>query len=117
MLRHQVKEILPFATAFADGKEVQYKNFRDQWEDAENMHFSDDPSRYRIKPELHDFLWAVQQVSDETGYTCRDANPNEVLTKSRDGALRMNQVGMERPRPIYIDEALATDWRFHNNGE
>ena len=116
MNSEHAKKILPVVKAMAEGNMIQFLA-DGQWHDMLELSFEHEHHRYRIKPELHDFLWAVQQVRDETGYTCRDSNPRVVLTKSPDGALRMNQVGMERPRPIYIDEALATDWRFHNNGE
>lgn len=112
----RIKKVLPFAIAFADGKTIQYKNNLGEWKDSLSLDFSDNPDQYRIKPELHDFLWAVQQVRDETGYTCRDSNPEFVLTK-RNGSLSMHAYKNYHLRDISIEDALATDWRFHDNGE
>jgi hypothetical protein len=68
-------------------------------------------------PELHDFTWAVRQVREETGYTCRDCNPHRVLSKTQSGCLVTAAAGGGDDRQITIQDALAHDWRFHNNGE
>lgn len=57
MTREEAKELLPIIQAFAEGKTIQY--CRDkygilQWIDVpsdETVNFSDDTSKYRIKPE------------------------------------------------------------------
>lgn len=59
MNRQQAKELLPIIQAFAEGKTIQYyyKSDNPHWIDMEpnevnqNVDFSDDTSRYRIKPE------------------------------------------------------------------
>ena len=59
MNRQQAKELLPIIQAFAEGKTIQYycKSENPHWIDMEpnevnqNVDFSDDTSRYRIKPE------------------------------------------------------------------
>ena len=53
MTREQAKELLPIIKAFAEGKEIQYKNFLDEWtdiEENEGLSFICPPSDYRIKP-------------------------------------------------------------------
>ena len=52
MTREQAKELLPIIKAFAEGKEIQYKNFLDEWtdiEENEGLSFICPPSDYRIK--------------------------------------------------------------------
>ena len=54
MTREQAKELLPIIKAFAEGKEIQYKNFLDEWtdiEENEGLSFICPPSDYRIKPQ------------------------------------------------------------------
>ena len=59
MTRKQAKELLPVIQAFAEGKTIQYycKSENPHWIDMEpnevnqNVDFSNDTSRYRIKPE------------------------------------------------------------------
>lgn len=50
MTREQIKAVLPFAQAFAEGKKVQLKACHG-WEDTVSFRFDADPSAYRIKPE------------------------------------------------------------------
>ena len=48
----QVKAILPFMQAYADGKTLEYKyEFNDKWGVVTDAKFDGAPSRYRIKPE------------------------------------------------------------------
>ena len=54
MTREEAKELLPIIKAFAEGKEIQYKNFLDEWtdiEENEGLSFICPPSDYRIKPQ------------------------------------------------------------------
>lgn len=56
MNRQQAKELLPIIQAFAEGKTIQYfcESENQHWIDIEpneNIDFSNDTSRYRIKPE------------------------------------------------------------------
>ena len=59
MTRKQAKELLPIIQAFAEGKTIQYyyKSNNPRWIDIEpnevnqNVDFSNNTSRYRIKPE------------------------------------------------------------------
>ena len=59
MTRKQAKELLPIIQAFAEGKTIQYyyKSENPHWIDIEpnevnqNVDFSNNTSRYRIKPE------------------------------------------------------------------
>ena len=115
MNSEHAKKMLPMVKAMAEGKMVQFLA-DGQWHDMLELSFEHDAHRYRIKPELHDFLWAVQQVRDETGYTCRDSDPEFVLTK-RSGSLCVHAYKKHQIREVSIEDALATDWRFHNNGE
>lgn len=116
MNSEHAKKILPMVKAMADGKMIQFLA-DGKWHDMLELSFEHNANRYRIKPELHDFLWAVQQVRDETGYVCQDSNPNEVLIKGLDDSVLVKSVGQGWTRSTYIQDILATDWRFHNNGE
>ena len=54
MTREQAKEILPIIQAFAEGKEIQYRNSFNEWIDIkknEGLSFIKTPLDYRIKPE------------------------------------------------------------------
>jgi len=102
--------------AYASGRTVQCNTHGD-WVDGKELTFGLSPDHYRIKPELHDFTWAVQQVRDETGYVCRDSEPTLVLAKAINGAIHYSLVGTNTQKSVTIQDALATDWRFHNNGE
>lgn len=53
MNRQQAKELLPIIQAFAEGKTIQYYYRGENWVDVkpnESVDFSDDVSKYRIKP-------------------------------------------------------------------
>ena len=49
--KENAKEILPIIKALSEGKKIEYKDYKDDWVVAEKLIFSDDPSKYRIKPE------------------------------------------------------------------
>jgi hypothetical protein len=51
MNREQTKAMLPFLQAFAEGKDVQYQNFVGNWVTLASIGESEQPDRYRIKPE------------------------------------------------------------------
>lgn len=54
MNRKQAKELLPIISAFAEGKTIQYYYIDAGWADIDPdgaADFSDNPSKYRIKPE------------------------------------------------------------------
>lgn len=54
MKRQQAKELLPIISAFAEGKRIQYYYTDAGWADIDPdgaADFSDNPSKYRIKPE------------------------------------------------------------------
>ena len=54
MKREQAKELLPIIQAFAEGKEIQYRNSFNEWIDIkknEGLSFIKTPLDYRIKPE------------------------------------------------------------------
>lgn len=49
--KENAKEILPIIKALSEGKKIEYKDYKDDWVVAEKLIFSDEPSKYRIKPE------------------------------------------------------------------
>ena len=54
MTREEAKELLPIIKAFAEGKEIQYRNSFNEWIDIkknEGLSFIKTPLDYRIKPE------------------------------------------------------------------
>ena len=54
MTRKEAKELLPIIQAFAEGKEIQYRNSFNEWIDIkknEGLSFIKTPFDYRIKPE------------------------------------------------------------------
>ena len=54
MTREEAKEMLPIIKAFAEGKEIQYRNSFNEWIDIkknEGLSFIKTPLDYRIKPE------------------------------------------------------------------
>ena len=54
MTRKEAKELLPIIQAFAEGKEIQYRNSFNEWIDIkknEGLSFIKTPLDYRIKPE------------------------------------------------------------------
>ena len=54
MTREEAKELLPIIKAFAEGKEIQYRNSFNEWIDMkknEGLSFIKTPLDYRIKPE------------------------------------------------------------------
>ena len=54
MTREEAKEMLPIIQAFAEGKEIQYRNSLNEWLDItknDGLSFVSLPSDYRIKPE------------------------------------------------------------------
>lgn len=50
MNRQQAKELLPIIQAFAEGKVVEMKTSKGNWEVQEEMSFVLAPQKYRIKP-------------------------------------------------------------------
>jgi hypothetical protein len=56
MNREEAKALLPVIQAYADGKEVEWRNPKDKlWEPAEGLHIG---GQYRIKPEKRE-RWLV----------------------------------------------------------
>ena len=54
MTREEAKELLPVIKAFAEGKEIQYRNSFNEWIDIkknEGLSFIKTPLDYRIKPQ------------------------------------------------------------------
>jgi len=53
MTREHAKKMLPFITAYAEGKPVQYRfpESNDIWLNGENLGFENPRCEYRIKPE------------------------------------------------------------------
>lgn len=51
MTPEQAKKALPLITAFADGKIIEFLNSSGRWVRLRNADFSEDLTRYRIKPE------------------------------------------------------------------
>ena len=64
MLRDRAKELLPIITAFAEGKQVEYRTTSDR-----EWHPATDPSwssqlEYRIKPEPREWIVGVPNKAD-----------------------------------------------------
>lgn len=51
MTRDRIKELLPVITAFAEGKTIEVKNSKNEWNEMDDPYFDGDPKAYRIKPE------------------------------------------------------------------
>ena len=53
MTREEAKQLLPVIKAFAEGEEIQYRNYFDEWIDIKTgrLSFIKHPSYYRIKPQ------------------------------------------------------------------
>ena len=51
MTRDRIKELLPVITAFAEGKTIEIKNRKNEWNETDDPYFVGDPKAYRIKPE------------------------------------------------------------------
>ena len=49
--RENAKELLPIIKAYSEGKQIEYKNYKNEWGVVEKPEFSDNPSNYRIKSE------------------------------------------------------------------
>ena len=49
--KENAKDFLPFIKALSEGKKIEYKDYKDEWTVIEKLIFTDDPSKYRIKPE------------------------------------------------------------------
>lgn len=46
------KKLLPFIKAYSERKKIEYKDYKDEWGVVEKLIFTDEPSHYRIKPEI-----------------------------------------------------------------
>ena len=51
MTKEKAKELLPIITAFAEGKTIEVKNSKNEWNEIDDPHFDVNPKAYRIKPE------------------------------------------------------------------
>ena len=51
LTRENAKELLPIIKAYSEGKQIEYKNYRNEWSVIEKPEFYDNPSNYRIQPE------------------------------------------------------------------
>ena len=49
--KENAKDFLPFIKALSEGKKIEYKDYKDEWTVIEKLIFTDDPSKYRIKPD------------------------------------------------------------------
>ena len=84
MLRKEAKELLPIIQAFAEGKEIQYRNSFNEWIDIkknEGLSFIKTPLDYRIKPE-----------SQYRPFKTREECWNEMLKHQPLGWLRSKRV-------------------------
>ena len=52
MTRDDAEKLLPIIKAYSEGKEIEYKDYKDEWGVIEKFTFSDEPSHYRIKSEI-----------------------------------------------------------------
>ena len=48
-------QFLPLVQALADGKTIQQQSLDDGWHDQHDVHFGNDLSAYRVKPEPREF--------------------------------------------------------------
>lgn len=51
MTREEAKQLLPVIQAYAEGKTIEFLNYRNMWEEIEDVLFCKEPKYYRIKPE------------------------------------------------------------------
>lgn len=51
MTRDRIKELLPVIMAFAEGKTIEIKNSKNEWNEMDDPYFDGDPKAYRIKSE------------------------------------------------------------------
>ena len=51
MTKEQAKELLPVITAFAEGKTIEVKNSKNEWNEIDDPHFDVNPKLYRVKQE------------------------------------------------------------------
>ena len=73
MNREQTKAMLPFLQAFAEGKDVQYQNFVGNWVTLASIGESEQPERYRIKPEpIVRYVNLYPKLQDANLYLTRD---------------------------------------------
>ena len=49
MTKDKAKELLPIITAFAEGKTIEVKNSKNEWNEIEDPHFDVNPKAYRTK--------------------------------------------------------------------
>jgi len=78
MTRERAKELLPIITAFAEGKDVQYRTHRnDVWSPATSPNFAEH-LEWRVKPEPREFWVNVYSTGD---YCAHDSA--ESATKAR----------------------------------
>ena len=73
--RENAKELLPIIKAYSEGKQIEYKNYKNEWSVVEKPEFSDNPSNYRIKqePKYRPFkdsqeCWEEMQKHQPFGY-------------------------------------------------
>jgi len=51
-------QFLPLVQALADGKTIQQRSLDDGWHDLHDVHFGNDFSAYRVKPEPREWdMW------------------------------------------------------------
>ena len=63
MNKNNAKDFLPLVQALADGKTIQYKGSGVIWKSMPDIGFSNDITRYRIKPEPREFKLFVKNGS------------------------------------------------------
>ncbi len=69
MNREKAKALLPIITAYAEGKEVQFLNAKNEWEVGNDLGFTYKADRYRIKPEPLKVCINVHRRSGGSLYT------------------------------------------------
>lgn len=62
MNKDSAKDYLPLVQALADGRVIQWRNYAGDWLDSESPTMSDEPGRYRIKPEPREWWVVVNKV-------------------------------------------------------
>jgi hypothetical protein len=83
MNKDNAKDYLPLVQAMADGKDIEYKDFADVWSIKSEINFSDEPDKYRIKPEPRECYVAFGNSF---------ATPIAVSSGHRDGYVKVREV-------------------------
>lgn len=75
MDRQQAKKLIPIMQAYVEGKPIEFKNYKGEWVESEQLAFNKSIENYRIKPEpkYHPFkneeeCWAEMQKHQPFGW-------------------------------------------------